>query len=107
MSQHFRWHKTPTVAGGTWSGVPTEDLSVTYKVRPCMMSQCLVRAATVTTEFDVDVVDDKGFIIRNATTATGVFNDLTPTPIVGDITITIKNSTVDEAFQVLIVLTTE
>lgn len=107
MAQHFRWHQTPTVVGGAWSGIPTAELAANYKMRPCYMTQCLIRSATANTTFNATVTDDKGFIIRKADTATGVWNDLTPTPVVGNLTIGIDTSSVDEAYQVLIVFTVE
>lgn len=101
-----RIRKTPTVSGGAWEfSTRDEYASPDYKMTPRFLSQIYVRAATATTTFDVLIIDENDFQIRRFITATEFVNDLTPTPIVGHIKIRIQNSTVDEAFQVLLIFT--
>ena len=110
MAQHFRWHKTVAItlgAGENWRGIPTQDLGASYKMRPAVMSQCYVRSASTDTTFDVIVEDDHGYEIRRFLTCTEVCNDLTLTPIIGDIKIKIENASASEDFKVLVTLTTE
>jgi len=60
-----------------------------------------VKATTATTQFDVKIIDKRGRVIRHYQKEIGLIRDEGSVGIVGKHTITIENSTVDEAFDVL------
>jgi hypothetical protein len=93
-------YKTPTPTSGTWSYTLSSEFILCTRERT--INQMLVRATTDTTTFDFQVTDANGALIRQFNACTGVTNDVTPTPVTGDFTISILNASVDEPFSVLI-----
>ena len=104
-----RWTKSVTPVAGVYTINPIDDSGLIgsgnykYKMNARMLNQVLVRSATPATTFDVSIEDFEGISIRAWTTAVGVINDLTPTPVVGNITLKITNASADEAFQLLLI----
>jgi hypothetical protein len=95
-------YKTPTPTSGSWSYTLSSEFTLCTKERT--INQMLVRSTTGTTTFDFKVTDANGAVIRQFNACTGVTNDVTPTPVTGDFTLSITNSSVDEQFYVLIKL---
>jgi len=93
-------YKTPTTVSGGWSYSPSSEYVLCTKER--FIHQILVRSTSATTTFDFTVTDANGVVIRQFLTCTGVSNDVTPTPVTGDFTLTIANATPDDTFAVLI-----
>lgn len=99
----YRFYKTPTPSAGSWSAKVSSDFDAAYKMQPRILRQILVRSASASTTFNAVLVDDNGVQIRRFLGATEISNDLTPTPILGDIEIQITGASVDEQFQVLMI----
>ena len=93
-------YKTPTPTAGYWSYTLSSEFTLCTKER--MIHQMLIRSTTATTTFDFKVTDANGVLIRQFLSCTGVSNDVTPTPVTGDFTLTIENASVDEPFSVLV-----
>jgi hypothetical protein len=61
-----------------------------------------VKATTVTTTFDFQIIDPSDRVIRQYTSSVGYIRDSEVLPVDGVHTLKILNSTVDEAFDVLL-----
>jgi hypothetical protein len=94
-----------TTSGGEWESTTIQPGS--YAMCPHNLAQVLVTSASSDTTFDFIIKDHEDFQIRKWTTATNTFNDLTPTPVVGTVTLRIENASADEAFTILIVFSRE
>jgi hypothetical protein len=101
-----RIYKEFTPSGGNWS-YSTATEFINFRMTPRFIRQVLVRSASNDTTFDVEVEDENGLDIRRFTTVTEVVNDVTPTPILGHITLRVKNASVDEPFKALLVFCDE
>lgn len=95
-------HKTPTPTAGSWTYTASSEYVLCSRER--FIRQILCRTTTSTTTFDFVVTDANNVVIRQFLSATGVVNDVTPTPVTGDLTLTITNASVDEPFDVLVKL---
>lgn len=95
-------HKTPTTVAGVWSYTASSEYAISYRERT--MRQILIRSTVSTTTFDFKVTDANGVLIRQFLSATGVINDVTPTPVTGDFTLDIFNASPDDSFEVLVKL---
>lgn len=62
------------------------------------------KAATSTTTFDLKIEDSSGIPVREFKAAVGQINDLAKWSIQGVHTVTISNSSADEAFDILILV---
>jgi hypothetical protein len=101
-----RIYKTPTPSGGKWQ-YSTETEFSGHRMNPRFIRQILTRSTTPTTTYDCLIYDEEGVQIRRFITATGIVNDLTPTPIRGHVTIAIDNASADEPFEVLMIFCDE
>jgi hypothetical protein len=72
--------------------------------QPMLMRQIYCKAATVGNTYDLTVTDFDNIEIRKFSDISQVYNDLTQTPIVGDITFTVTGSDVDEQFTLLCIV---
>ena len=98
-------HKTPTPVLGAWSYTLSSEYTLCGRER--FINQILVRSTTPTTTFEVYLTDANAVIVRTFAGATGVVNDITPTRITNDWTISIAAASVDEPFDVLVKLSDE
>lgn len=98
-------YKTPTPVAGTWSYTLSSEYALCPRDR--FLNQILVRSTTATTTFDVFITDMNGILVRQFTGAQGVVNDMTPTRITRDWTITVDNASLDEVFNVLVKISDE
>ena len=81
-----------TAASGTWS-------FNTAKLTSAILKQIVVKAATATTTFDFQIIDDNSLIVFDTNTpATGILRQELELPLKGICTIKVLNSSVDEAF---------
>lgn len=111
----YRYKATPTAAAGTFSVKLSDGLPIKYsqiqprqiQFTPMIMRQCLIRSASALTTFNATLYDFEGLPIRKWTGATQVINDLTETPIMGDVTLTVDTSSADEAYAVLLIVADE
>jgi hypothetical protein len=98
-------HKTPTPTAGAWSYTLSSEYTLCPRER--FINQILVRSTTPTTTFEVYLTDANAVVVRQFTGATGVVNDITPTRITNDWTISIAAASADEPFDVLVKLSDE
>lgn len=81
-----------TAASGTWS-------FNTAKLVSGYLKQIIVKAATTTTTFMVSITDPFGNVIYNTNReATGTLKEELEIPIQGICTVTVSNSSADEAY---------
>lgn len=84
-----------TTSSGTWS-------FNTLKISAGLCKEIYVKSATAATTFDFKMVDDKSNIIYDTAelekTATGKLYDFRGIPMRGIYTLTVHNSSADEAF---------
>lgn len=84
-----------TASSGTWS-------FNTDRITGADLRQIIVKAATATTTFDLAITDDKSNTVFEVSGITGGYgsdpDDLVYLPMRGIYTITVSNSSVDEAF---------
>lgn len=81
-----------TASSGTWS-------FNTAKLTSAILKQVIVKAATATTTFNFQIIDDHDLIVFNTETpATGTLRQELDLPLKGICTIKVLNSSVDEAF---------
>lgn len=81
-----------TAASGTWS-------FNTPKLTSGILKQIIVKAATITTTFDFQIIDENSLIIYNTDTpVTGILRHEIELPLKGVCTIKVLNSSADEAF---------
>ena len=99
----YRYSQKPTTSGGKWSGNTNQPNPSNYRMQGKYLQHIYVRSKTSTTTFDVIIRDEEDFQIRRFLGATGIVNDLTPTPVMGPISISIENASVDEQFEVLLI----
>jgi hypothetical protein len=112
----YRLKATPTSTGGagssTWSVklsalLPSAYVNIQPKqlvFQPMLIRQLLIRSASDDTTYNAKLTDFDGIDIRRWDTVTEVVNDLTETPIVGDVTISIDTGSVDEAYTLLCII---
>ena len=108
----YRLRVDPIAAAATWSVklstlLPSAYVSIQPQqlvFQPMLMRQLYVKAATVGNTYDLTVTDYEGIEIRKFTAISQVYNDLTETPIVGDVTFTVTGSDLDEAFTLLVIV---
>ncbi len=82
-----------TAAAGTWS-------FNTPKLTSGILKQIIVKAATATTTFDFQIIDDNNLIVYNTDTpATGILRHEIELPLKGVCTIKVLNSSVNENFS--------
>jgi hypothetical protein len=98
-------YKTPTPVAGTWSYTLSSEYVLCSRHR--FINQILVRSTTPTTTFEVYLTDANAVTVRTFTGVTGVVNDITPTRITNDWTISIAAASVNEPFDVLVKLSDE
>jgi len=98
-------HKTPTPVAGAWSYTLSSEYTLCARER--FINQLLVRSTTPTTTFAVSLIDANAVTVRTFTGVTGVVNDITPTRITNDWTISIASASVNEPFDVLVKLSDE
>lgn len=68
-----------------------------------MLKHIFVKATTGSTTFDLKLVDIYGNQIFTREDNTGELNELLELPCIGNLTLTITNSSVDEAYSVLLI----
>lgn len=78
--------------------------SVTIKSRNTILMQIILNPATVTTTYDVQLIDVYNRIQKDWTSVTGEMCELTEIPSYGNWTLKVLNSTVDETFDYLLAL---
>ena len=108
----YRLRANPTASGGTWSVKLSDMLPSAYVTKqpsqlvfqPMLTRQIYVKATTPGNTYDLTVTDYEGIEIRRFVNISQVYNDLTETPIVGDITFTVTGSDADEAFTLLVIV---
>lgn len=82
-----------TAASGTWS-------FNTPKLVSSILKQIIVKAATATTTFDFQIIDENNLEVYNTDTpATGVLRHELDLPLKGICTIKVLNSSADEVFS--------
>ena len=90
MVYKFRTTVTPSAGSGS---VNTVDVSGEARY-------LYVSPATATTTYKVSIVDDDSHTVKSTDWVAGVFRDFTPFLVRGIYTVSITESTVDEAFAV-------
>lgn len=108
----YRFSDTQTAVAGVWSVKLSKGLPLKYidiqspglTFQPQMIAQVLIRSASTDTTYNATLTDFEGHVIRTWTLATEVVNDLTPTPVMGDVTLAVNTSSADEAFKILVIL---
>lgn len=81
-----------TAVSGTWS-------FNTPKLVSALLKQILVKAATATTSFDFQLIDDRSNVVYSTDTpATGTLRQELDLPMKGIYTVKVLNSSADEAF---------
>lgn len=83
---------TPTILG---------ELTEEFVVNNALLKQIIVNPATASTTYDVEIVDVNTYKYYEETNCEGEFNQLVDLPIYGNITVNIKNSSVDESYNVI------
>jgi hypothetical protein len=69
-----------------------------------LFKQIYVKATTVGNTYDLTLTDFENIEIRKFTDISQVYNDLTETPIIGDVTFTVTGSDFDEQFTLLAIV---
>ena len=88
-------HKTLTAVSGS--------VSTTFSTHG-LCHQILVKPTTSSTGYDLSITDSSSLVIFNRTDEVGTLNDLLTLPLSGIYTVSIDNATIDEAFDVLVVV---
>lgn len=77
--------------------------SVTLRIPGGLLRQVLIRAATSSTVFRADLVDDSSLTRLNYSFHTGELNDITLSiPVQGNYTLNITNASPNDTFSVLL-----
>lgn len=90
----YRYTPEVVTFSGAWGG--------NTEVVRGLCRQVYIKSASVGTVFSARLTDWEGFEVRSWTDQTGEINDLTPFLVSGRYTLGVFDSTVDEAFSVLI-----
>lgn len=85
-----------TAVGGT--------IAVTIPATEGICKLLYISAATSSTTFDVRITDRFSINVLDDENATGIYNQLLGLPIYGNITLRIRNASVNEEFTYLIVM---
>jgi hypothetical protein len=108
-------------ATGTWTGagtwavdlhdlLPPRYLEVQPKqiqFQPMLLRQIYVKSATSTNLYNLTLTDYEGVQIRRFEDITESWNDLTPTPVLGNITFTVTQSDYADEFTILAIVSDE
>jgi len=100
------------LADGTWSARLSDMLPSGYKsvqprqlqFPPMLFRQVYCKAATVGNVYDLTITDYEDIQIRRFIDVSQIANDLTETPIVGDVTFTVTGSDLMEGFTLLAIV---
>ena len=84
---------TPTILG---------ELTEEFVVNNALLKQIIINPETSSTTYDFEVVDVNDYVYYSETDCSGEFNQLVDVPVYGNVTVNIKNSSVDENYNIIL-----